>query len=414
IINEEKITLNPLGKMRSYIADTLVGIFAFDETGNILNFIDFEDKKEKIIQFFEAIHDGIIQSAYEEFLLELKNSGFDEFIFDNKELQVLTSDSLGFTTIFEGVSLELKNFRLNLSNQLKKVGISKTKDEILAQYKEINEELTKKKVSLASGHSDNLITQTINTLDVIKKTISLLSSHLREWYGLHFPELTDKVIDDNILLAKIISILGAREKFIYENLKTGFDLTENKIKLLQEYASNSMGANFNLKMVQDYASQILSLDSYCKDLEGYLTDLMEKSAPNINAIIGSLIGAKLIAKTGSLKKLAFMPASRIQLLGAEKALYRFLKTGEKRPKHGLIFQWNQIRSAKPWQRGKIARVVAGKIGIAAKVDFFSGDFIGDEMALDIEIKIKEIEEKYPNPPKKTESVKVKKKKPKKR
>jgi len=400
--------------MKSYIADTLVGIFAFDEIGNILNFIDFENQKQKIIQFFNAIDDGIIQSVYENFLLELKNSGFDEFIFDNKELQTLTSQLSGYKAIFEGFSLELKNFRLNLEAQLKKVGINKSKEEILAQYKEISEVITKKKVSQASGHSDNMIIQIINTLDVIKKSISLFSSHLREWYGLHFPELTDKIVEDNILLAKIVSFLGAREKFTYENLKKNFEFTENKINILQKYASDSMGANFDLKIVQDYASQIVSLDSYRQGLEAYLTDLMEKSAPNINAIIGSLIGAKLIAKAGSLKKLAFMPSSRIQLLGAEKALYRFLKTGEKRPKHGLIFQWNQIRGSKYYHRGKIARVVAGKIGLSAKVDFFSGEFIGEKMAIEIENKIKEIKEKYPNPPKKTEPVKSKKKKPKKK
>jgi len=400
--------------MKSYIADTLVGIFAFDETGNILNFIDFDDQKQKIIQFYDAIADGIIQSIYENFLLELKNSGFDEFIFDNKELQTLTSQILGYKTIFEGFSLELKNFRLNLEAQLKKIGINKSTEEILAQYKEISEVITKKKVSQASGHSDNMIIQIINTLDVIKKSISLFSSHLREWYGLHFPELTDKIVEDNILLAKIVSFLGAREKFTYENLKNNFEFTENKINILQKYASDSMGANFDLKIVQDYASQIVSLDSYRQGLEDYLTDLMEKSAPNINAIIGSLIGAKLIAKAGGLKKLAFMPSSRIQLLGAEKALYRFLKTGEKRPKHGLIFQWNQIRGSKYYHRGKIARVVAGKIGLSAKVDFFSGEFIGEKMAIEIENKIKEIKEKYPNPPKNTEPVKSKKKKPKKK
>jgi nucleolar protein 56 len=172
-----------------------------------------------------------------------------------------------------------------------------------------------------------------------------------------------------------------------------------------------MGANVDLSIIQNYADQIISLDAYRQELEEYLDSVMEKAAPNINALIGSLIGAKLLAKAGSLQKLAYMPASRIQLLGAEKALYRFLKTGEKRPKHGLIFQWNQIRSAKPWIRGKIARVVAGKIGLSAKVDFFSGEFIGDALLKEIEDKIKEIEKKYPNPPQKTSPVKSNKKKP---
>ena len=400
--------------MKSYIADTLIGVFAFDESGNILNFIDFDDDSEKIFEFYNALDGDIVQIEFENFLLELKNSGFDEFIFDNKLLESLTSEHLGYKTFFQSTSVELKNFRLNLEQHLKKVGINKTSKEILTQYKEISEKLTKSKVSQASGHLDNIITQIITVLDVIKKSISLFSSHLREWYGLHFPELTDKIIEDNIILANLISNLGSRENFTLENIKSKIDLKESKIKVLEQYALESMGANFDLSMIENYADQIISLDSYRIQLENYLDGLMLNFAPNVNSVVGSLIGAKLIAKAGSLQKLAYMPASRIQLLGAEKALYRFLKTGEKRPKHGLIFQWNQIRSAKPWIRGKIARVVAGKIGVAAKVDYFGGESIGEVLSREIEGKIKEIEVKYPNPPEKMQTVKNKKKKPKKR
>lgn len=396
--------------MKSYIADTLIGIFAFDESGNILNFIDFNDDNEKIIEFYNTMDSGIIQKVFESFLLDLENSGFSEFIFDNSKLESLTSEKLGYKTFYENNSLELKAFRLNLEHHLKKMGINKTSEEILAQYKEISDKLTRRKVSQASGHSDNIITQIITVLDVIKKSISLFSSHLREWYGLHFPELTDKIVEDNIILANLITTLGSRENFTFENIKNKVGLKERKIKDLEQYALGSMGANFDLSMIQNYADQIISLDNYRIQLENHLEGMIEKFAPNINVLIGSLIGAKLIAKAGSLQKLAYMPASRIQLLGAEKALYRFLKTGEKRPKHGLIFQWNQIRSAKPNYRGNIARVVAGKIGIAAKVDYFNGDFIGDKLKLEIEEKIREIEEKYPNTPKEVQSAKGMKRK----
>lgn len=400
--------------MKSYIAETLFGIFAFDETGNILSFIDFNGNKQKIIKFYDDMENDVIQEEYEGFLLELKNSGFNEFIFDNKRLKSLTSQEFGYYTVLESNSIEIKNFRLNLEEQLKKIGINKSQEDILAHYKEISVELTRKKVSQASGHSDNMIIQITSVLDVIKKSISLFSSHLREWYGLHFPELTDKLIEDNILMARLISILGYRDKYTFENIKNRFDLKEYKIKDLQKHALESMGADFDLKIIQDYANQIISLDSYRQELENYLEELIEKIAPNLKTVIGFLIGAKLIAKAGGLKKLAYMPASRIQLLGAEKALYRFLRTGEKRPKHGLIFQWNQIRGAKAWHRGKIARVVAGKIGLSAKIDFFSGEFVGNELSKDIKHKIEEIEEKYPNPPKKVDSTKPKKKKSKKR
>ena len=400
--------------MKSYIADTLIGIFAFDESGNILNFIDFNDDNEKISEFYNALENDIIQKIFEVFLLDLNNSGFNEFIFDNIKLESLTSEKLGYKTHLESKSLELKTFRFNLEQNLKKVGINKTREEILTKYKEVSDKLTKKKVSEVSGHSDNIIIQVITVLDVIKKSISLFSSHLREWYGLHFPELTDKIIEDNITLANLIRDLGSRKNFTFDNIKNKVDLKESKIKVIQQYALESMGANIDLSMIQSYADQIISLDDYRLQLENYLETILEIFAPNLNSLIGSLIAAKLIAKAGSLQKLAYMPASRIQLLGAEKALYRFLKTGEKRPKHGLIFQWNQIRSAKPYHRGKIARVVAGKIGVAAKIDHFNGEFLGDKLLQGIEEKIKEIEIKYPSPPKKTPIAKVKKTKSKKK
>ena len=392
--------------MKSYIADTLIGIFAFDETGNILNFIDFDGDNVKIIEFYNAIETNVILKIYEDFLLELTNSGFNEFIFDNKKLELLTSTNLGYNTIFKNLSMELKNFRLTLEHQLKKIGIVKSQTEILRQYKEISEQLTKIKVSQAGGKADIIIIQIITTLDIIKKSLNLFSARLREWYGLHFPELTDKIIDDDIILASLVSTLGYRNKFTLENLKKNFDLKERTIEKLTQQASESMGADIDLTIIQNYAHQIIALDRYRQELEIYLEDLVEKTAPNINAIIGSLIGAKLIAKAGGLRKLAFMPASRIQLLGAEKALYRFLKTGEKRPKHGLIFQWNQIRSAKVSHRGNIARIVAGKIGIAAKVDFFGGEFIGDILTKQVKEKIEEIKLKYPITPKKTKSQKI--------
>jgi nucleolar protein 56 len=224
---------------------------------------------------------------------------------------------------------------------------------------------------------------------------------------LHFPELTDKLIEENILIAKLITILGKRDNFTYEKIDQEFSFKESRIDILQKLASRSMGADIELSIIKKYANEILSLDDFRKELEEYLDTLMDQVAPNLFALVGGLIGAKLIAKAGSLKKLAFMPASRVQLLGAEKALYRFLKTGEKRPKHGLIFQWNQIRGSKPWHRGKISRVISGKIGISAKVDFFEGEFVADVLSKEINEKILEIEKKYPKPPLKKSEPKSK-------
>ncbi|MBY9010825.1 MAG: hypothetical protein KGD70_00465 [Candidatus Lokiarchaeota archaeon] len=393
--------------MRCYIIDSLIGIYAIDDGGNFLNFIDFLDDIEKSVSFYNSLNNNFLTEEYSNFMTELKNSGFDDFAFDNKKLKELTKDKLGYTTSFEKASLEFKSFRFNLNDQLKKIGVTKTHDEILLFFKKVEEQLIKKKISQFGSKGDVEIVQIIETLDILKKSISLFSSRMREWYGLHFPELTDKFIEENILIAKIITVLGKRDNFTYEKINQEFGFKESRIIMLQKLALQSMGADIDLRIIKKYADEILSLDDFRQELEDYLDALMEQVAPNLFALVGGLIGAKLIAKAGSLKKLAFMPASRIQLLGAEKALYRFLKTGEKRPKHGLIFQWNQIRGSKPWNRGKISRVISGKIGISAKVDFFGGEFVADVLSKEINEKIQEIEKKYPKPPLKRSEPKTK-------
>ena len=135
---------------------------------------------------------------------------------------------------------------------------------------------------------------------------------------------------------------------------------------------------------------------------------MQQVAPNMKALVGALLGARLISLAGSLKRLAFIPASTIQVLGAEKALFRALRTGAKPPKHGIIFQWDDIHGAPYWQKGKIARVLAGKLAIAARVDYFSGEYMGDNILEDLTRRINEIRRKYPTAPKKPKKEKKEK------
>ena len=363
--------------MKCFIIDTLIGIFAIDEGINIINFINFEENVEDIIDFYKKIENDILIEKYKVFINQLSQSGYVDFFFDNEKLASLSSQ-LGIQSTISKKNLDFKYFRLDLQNQLKKIGIYRDEKSILSVYKTVSEELTKTKVQTAGGKDELIIIQVIETLDIMKKSISLLSSRLREWYGLHFPELTDKLVEDNIILAKMISLLGNRSNYSIHNIESNFEMSEKRVEMLQELANESMGADIDLSIVKGYANQIISLNDFRGELEEYLDTLMMSVAPNLTVLIGSLIGAKLISKAGSLKKLAFMPASRIQLLGAEKALYRFLKTGEKRPKHGLIFQWNQIRGSRQNIRGKIARTIAGKLGIASKVDYFGGEYIGDD------------------------------------
>ena len=132
-------------------------------------------------------------------------------------------------------------------------------------------------------------------------------------------------------------------------------------------------------------------------MEDHVEEQMKTIAPNVSAILGTAVGARILAKAGSLKKLACMPASTIQVIGAEKALFRSLKTGSQPPKHGLLFQHALVHAAPRWQRGKIARAVAAKAAIAARVDVYGGGL--NKTLLDkLNIRVDEIDKKYQEPP----------------
>ncbi|HDG64309.1 MAG TPA: C/D box methylation guide ribonucleoprotein complex aNOP56 subunit, partial [Thermococcus sp.] len=145
------------------------------------------------------------------------------------------------------------------------------------------------------------------------------------------------------------------------------------------------------------------------EIEDYIDRAMDDVAPNLKGLVGAKLAARLISLAGGLKELAMMPASTIQVLGAEKALFRHLRSGAKPPKHGVIYQYPAINKSPWWQRGKIARALAGKLAIATRVDYFSGEYIAEELKKEIEARIKEIKEKYPNPPKRKEKPKKEKK-----
>ena len=152
-------------------------------------------------------------------------------------------------------------------------------------------------------------------------------------------------------------------------------------------------------MVQSLAKNILELFDMRKNLEEQIDIQMKEIAPNITAVLGTTVGARILAKAGSLRKLSSMPASTIQVLGAEKALFRALKTGSNPPKHGLLFQHSVVHAAPRWQRGKIARAIAAKAAIAARVDVHGGG-LNNTLLEKLNIRVKEIEEKYEKPIKK--------------
>ena len=190
--------------------------------------------------------------------------------------------------------------------------------------------------------------------------------------------------------------------------------SKDKVEMLSLIKEKSRGGNItekNFVIVQSLAKQILNLFELRKNIEAHVEEQMKEEAPNISAILGTAVGARVLAHAGSLRRLATMPASTIQILGAEKALFRSLKTGANPPKHGILFQHATVHAAPRWQRGKIARAVAAKAAIAARVDVFGGG-LNDTLLEKLNVRVKEIGVKYKQPvikePKPKSKVKRKK------
>lgn len=259
--------------------------------------------------------------------------------------------------------------------------------------------LARWKVKEVAEKRDLYVAQAVNALDDVNKTINLFASRVREWYGLHFPELND-IVEDHEDYFKIVSKLGSRSNISLEKLKElGFkdDLAQKIVKA----ASNSMGAElteFDLNAIRLLSDAGLQLYSIRRNLEKYIDEAMYDVAPNIRGLVGPTLGARLISLAGGLEKLARLPASTIQVLGAEKALFRALRFGARPPKHGVIFQHPYIHKSPKWQRGKIARALAGKLAIAARIDAFTGEYKADELREDLEKRIEEIKTLYAKPP----------------
>jgi len=388
--------------MNYFIVDTLFGTFLLDENANVKNFLSFGTDTTNIIAKLEE---------YNKNPLQLYNTLFSTTIFQKNDKCIVETETL-VSIIKQIISCEVQVetpskggelLRANFLQYLEKGECKLTMDHAINICKEVNQILSRNGIKFLSTQADQQIKQAIETIDDIDKSVNLFSSRLREWYGLHFPELTDNLIADHLLFAKILVHIGKRDHFTFQKLSPLLGLNENLANTIVTKASSSMGAeitDFDITAIQLFAQNIINIYNLRNQIEQYIETMMAQVAPNIQAIVGSLVGARLISISGGLKLLALKPASTIQILGAEKALFRSLKSPTATsPKHGVIFQWPPLRTAKFWLRGKIARAVAGKLAIAAKADYFTGSYVGDELVSDLRKRSADIEKKYPEAPK---------------
>ncbi|KAL1333765.1 hypothetical protein HN51_062614 [Arachis hypogaea] len=231
------------------------------------------------------------------------------------------------------------------------------------------------KVKFNVNRVDNMVIQAIFLLDTLDKDINSFSMRVREWYSWHFPELV-KIVNDNYLYAKVAKYIEDKAKLSEDNIPALTDIVgdEDKAKEIVEAAKASMGQDLSpvdLINVHQFAQRVMDLSEYRRKLYDYLVSKMNDIAPNLASLIGEVVGARLISHAGSLTNLAKCPSSTLQILGAEKALFRALKTRGNTPKYGLIFHSSFIGRASARNKGRMARYLANKCSIASRIDCFS-------------------------------------------
>jgi len=281
-------------------------------------------------------------------------------------------DGLGVTCVCNDVTAELlRGTRLHLSSFLSAL---RPGDLERAQLG-LAHSYSRSKVKFDVNRADKHIIQSIAILDTLDKDINTFAMRVREWYSWHFPELV-KIINDNYMYARLVLFIKKRETLSEESKPalSAITMDDDKAQAVLDASRHSMGmdiSDIDLLNVHTFAERVIKLAEYRLSLQEYLHAKMELVAPNLQSLIGDQVAARLISHAGSLTNLAKYPASTVQILGAEKALFRALKTKGNTPKYGLIFHSTFIGRAAAKNKGRISRYLANKCSIASRIDNFS-------------------------------------------
>eukprot|EP00246_Nothoceros_aenigmaticus_P016483 TRINITY_DN751_c0_g1_i1.p1 TRINITY_DN751_c0_g1~~TRINITY_DN751_c0_g1_i1.p1 ORF type:complete len:571 (-),score=163.43 TRINITY_DN751_c0_g1_i1:422-2134(-) len=311
----------------------------------------------------------------------------------DSKLGKIISDKLEINCVYNSAVMELMR---GLRSQLAELIAGLAGQDMGAMSLGLSHSLSRFKLKFSPDKVDTMIVQAIGLLDDLDKELNTYAMRVREWYGWHFPEL-GKIIQDNIQYAKTVKLAGSRVNVT--NLDFSGILAEEIEVEMKEAALISMGTEVSEQDMMNIVAlcdQVISLAEYRGQLYDYLRSRMVAIAPNLTILVGELVGARLIAHAGSLMNLAKQPASTVQILGAEKALFRALKTKHETPKYGLIYHASLIGQAAPKFKGKISRVLAAKSALSIRVDALGedmGNTIGLEGRLKVEARLRQLEGK---------------------
>ncbi len=340
--------------MKVYVSYSVIGVFGYDGNEQLVDFSLFPKDIKKAAESITICASTLLSNEEKKLVDKLKTKY--EIIFEQRKE--------GFEHEFPNIAGKV--LRRNLRNIAMEGEAVNSVQEFNELVYSVNFELTKRGVR-KSTTPDKLIIQAVNTMDELDKTVNQLSVRLREWYGLYFPELSDKI--------------SSHEKFV-KLVFTGDTVKEDSI-------GGELEEN-DLKTIRKLAESINELYKEREDLEKYIASKTKDVMPNTHALAGPLLTAKLLSLAGGLEKLSKFPSSTIQVLGAEKSLFRFLHGKGTPPKFGVLFSHPYIQKAHKNKMGKVSRILASKISLAVRMDYYGKKDCGEALKNELDKKIKKV------------------------
>jgi nucleolar protein 58 len=343
----------------------------------MVDFQPFADTADAVAAATACIEGEVTKSLKSFLKKQIKK---DAVAVADKNLGVALKEAIsGANVLHNDKTLEIfRGIRCYLDELLEESKEDITGKDVKAMQLGLSHSLGRYKLKFSADKVDTMVIQAVGLLDELDKEINTYAMRVKEWYGWHFPEL-QALVNDNAQYSKLVLKCGYRHKYKDTDLS---DILEDETSeaTIKEAAEISMGteiADIDVIHMSALAEQVLSMSEYRSQLFEYLKNRMNAIAPNLTILVGELVGARLISHAGSLMNLAKQPASTVQILGAEKALFRALKTKHDTPKYGLIYHASLIGQAAPKNKGKISRVLAAKASLAIRVDALSDDVTAD-------------------------------------
>ncbi len=347
-----------------FVTYCVAGVFALSREKEIVEHSLFPKEPGKIAEKMDMLERGETTEELEEVLEKIKDK---DIVTDIKFIKE------GFNVEYREKISASDYLRENLREISVKTGFVSKPAEITRLISEI--QLLKTKRKIKSGEKkDRIAMHAASSVEDLVDITNRLSERLHEWYGLYYPEL-EGMVKDNRAYAELLSRNPIREETKGFSETIGMDLDEKDLEIIRVFSENTT-KTFELK----------------EEVEKYLKKVMPEVAPNITSVAGPLLAAKLMVLAGGLNNLAKLPSSTIQLLGAEKALFRFMKNKKKSapPKYGIIFLHPEVTNAPDGLKGKVARAVASELSMAAKTDFYTQEDKSRKYKKKLDKRIREI------------------------